>query len=470
MVRLRTDEHASGNPAALAHRLRASAAEVAALAVSKGASAGTVAEEIGALATALERGDTKRAAEVAAGRAASDAVFDWIEAHGLSVTARELRVLHAFGLGAAEARIDALTQAQEAAARSDERLRFILSTARIVVGELDRDLRFHWIYDPEQLPEDARLGKSIREVGDPAFAEELAAIVERVIRTGIGERAELSPPPHESQQDHLLVSFEPTRDRTGTVTGVLVASTEVTELKEAQIALTQSAAFRERMLAILAHDLRNPLSSIVALTRLFARKDEVAPDVRRAFVQMEQASSRMVELIGTLLDFSAVRFGNALPIVRAPLDLHRVASDVLDELRSAAPERALDLRVHGDTQGAWDASRMAQVVSNLVGNALTHGAQHAPVLVEIAGGDRGVTLHVTNRGPVIPPTDMALLFEPFRRGTAAGQRSRGLGLGLYIVQEIVRSHDGQIRVESSLERGTVFTVELPRLGPSEARP
>lgn len=459
-----TDEQDTRNGASLAHRLRESVGELAALAGSMGALPGTAEEEISALAAALDLGDTRRAAEVAASRAASEAVFEWIERRGLSVTPRELRVLHAFGVGSAEARIDALTQAQEDAARSDDRLRFILSTARIVVGELDRDLRFHWIYDPEQLPEDARLGKSIREVGDPAFAEELAAIVERVIRTGVGERVELSPPPHDSRQDHLLVSFEPTRDRTGAVTGVLVASTEVTELKEAQIALTQSAAFRERMLAVLAHDLRNPLSSIVALTRLFAGKAEVAPDVRRALVQMEQASSRMVELIGTLLDFSAARFGT-LPIVRAPLDLHRVASDVLDELRSAAPERALDLRVHGDTRGAWDASRMAQVVSNLVGNALTHGAQHAPVLVEIAGGDRGVTLHVTNTGPVIPPADIALLFEPFRRGSAAGQRSRGLGLGLYIVQEIVRSHDGQIRVESSTERGTVFTVDLPRSAP-----
>ncbi|HEY2512154.1 MAG TPA: ATP-binding protein [Polyangiaceae bacterium] len=367
----------------------------------------------------------------------------------------------ALRLRAAEARIEELTRGQEAAARADDRLRFILSMARIAVVELDRDLRFQWVYDPRQLPEDVALGKSIREFGEPAFAEQLGAIVERVIRSGLGERVELSPPPLDSHTDHLLLSLEPTRDRTGAVTGVLVASTEVTELKEAQIALTQSATFRERMLAVLAHDLRNPLSSIVALTRLYGRKEELAADVRRAFGQMEQASSRMVELIGTLLDFSAARFGQ-LPIVRAPLDLQHVATHVLDELRSAASHRALELRAEGDTRGAWDAARIAQVLSNLVGNALAHGSPHEPVRVELEGGEGRVSLRVMNRGPLIAPSDMALLFEPFRRGSGAGERPRGLGLGLYIVKEIVRAHEGEIRVESSDERGTVFTVDLPR--------
>jgi signal transduction histidine kinase len=463
---MRTNDRETESTGALARRLRASVDEIAALAVSKGAPRGTADEELRALATALDLGDATRAARVSAGRAASEAVFEWVERSGFSITPRELRVLHSFGLGAAEARIEALTRTQEAAERSDDRLRFILSMARIVVGELDRELRFQWVYDPRQLPDDATLGKSIREFGDPVFAEQLAGIVERVIRTGIGERVELSPPPYESRNEHLLVSFEPTRDRAGAVTGVLVASTEVTELKEAQIALTQAAAFRERMLAVLAHDLRNPLSSIVALTRLLGHKQEVAPDVRRALGQMEQASSRMVELIGTLLDFSAARFGDSLPIVRAPIDLHRVASDVLDELRSVASERALDLRTEGDTRGAWDAARMAQVISNLVGNALAHGSQHEPVLVELEGGDRRVSLRITNRGPVIAPADLPFLFEPFRRGSGAGQRSRGLGLGLYIVKEIVRAHDGEIRAESSAERGTVFTVDLPRSAPT----
>ena len=458
---MRTENPNLDGVGGLARRLRASAVEVAALAVAKGAKAGTAEKELEALASALDLGDATRASAVSAGRATSEAVLDWIEERNVPLTPRETRVVHAFGLGAAEAQV-------EAAARSDDRLRFILSMARIVVGELDRELRFQWVYDPRQLPEDATLGKSIREFGEPAFAEQLASIVERVIRNGVGERAELSPPPLDSHNEHLLVSFEPTRDRTGAVTGVLIASTEVTELKEAQLALVQSAVFRERMLAVLAHDLRNPLSSIVALARLFGRKEELAPDVRRAFGQMEQASSRMVELIGTLLDFSATRSGQSLPIVRAPLDLLHVANHVLDELRSAAAHRALELRAQGDTRGAWDAARMAQVISNLVGNALTHGSPHEPVLVELDGDELRVSLRVRNRGPLIAPEDIALLFEPFRRGGAASERPRGLGLGLYIVKEIVRAHDGEVRAESSLERGTVFTVDLPRSAPGPA--
>ena len=452
----------------LARRMRESIVEVAALAVKNGAVPGTARGEIDGLVTALDVGDAPQAARISACRASSEAVLDWIELSNLSVTPRELRVLFAFGLGSTEGRIETLTQSQEVAARSDDRLRSILSMARITVGELDRELRFQWGYDPQQLPEDARVGKSVREFGSPAFADQLAQVVERVMLSGVGERVELTPPPDESGQDHLLVSFEPTRNGMGAVTGVLVASTEVTALKEAQIALTQSAAFRERMMAVLAHDLRNPLSSIVALSRLFGRKEDLAPELRRAFAQMEQASTRMVELIGTILDFSVVRFGGAFTISRAPIDLHQVASEVLDELRSGASNRSLELRTRGDTRGAWDAARMAQVVSNLVGNALAHGASGAPVLVDLEGDEGSVSLRVTNRGPIIAADDMVFLFDPFRRGSSAGAGSRGLGLGLYIVREIVLAHDGRIRVESSSEGGTVFILDLPRSVPETA--
>jgi signal transduction histidine kinase len=357
------------------------------------------------------------------------------------------------------ARLEELTQAGEAAASDEERLRFILSNARIVVCEIDRDLRFKWVYDPRHLPDEAVVGQSVREFA-PAFAEHLAGIVERVIRTGVGERIELSPPPLSSRQEHLLVAFEPTRDEKGEVRGVLLASTEITDLKETQIALAQSVSFRERMLAVMAHDLRNPLSSIVGLARLYGRKDDVEPNLRRAFLQVERASGRMVELIGTLLDFSAARFGESLPVRRAACDLRDVVSAVVDEIRSGGPERVINLRVDGDARGSWDGARMAQVVSNLVGNALTHGLAGGPVHVDIEGTDSRVLLRVTNWGATIAPEDLPLLFEPFRRG--AGARAGGLGLGLYIVREIVRSHDGVIRVESGPESGTIFSVDLPR--------
>ena len=446
----------------LAQTLRESKRDVCALIAARGVLAEDASRDIDALVAALDSGATNGIKTAVDRRLVGEAVLDWLEDRGIDVAVRDVRIVHAWVLAGVTAHIDELTRAREIARRTEDRLRFILPHARIVVGEIDRELVFRWFHDPEQLPDGAAMiGRDIRELGKPEFAEELAQIVERVIRTGVGERVELSPPV-EGSPEHILASFEPMRDNDGAVSGVLVASTDVTELKKAEIALAQAGAFREQMLAVLAHDLRNPLSSVLALARLYARNEDVLPNVRRALLQIDRASQRMVELIGTLLDFSVARFGETLPITRVDGDLRDVAYAVIDELRSSAPERTIEIRVEGDTRGAWDPARMAQIVSNLVGNALTHGASNEPVAVDIEGGDDRVLLRVNNRGPTIAADAMPLLFEPFRRGGDPTARPRGLGLGLYIVQQVVSAHGGTIRVESTIERGTVFTVDLPR--------
>jgi signal transduction histidine kinase len=121
--------------------------------------------------------------------------------------------------------------------------------------------------------------------------------------------------------------------------------------------------------------------------------------------------------------------------------------------------------VSGDGHGEWDAARLAQVVSNLVDNALTHGDRDEPVRVSVDAEEAGVRLKVMNRGPVVPPELMPELFEPFRRGvvTDRASRSRGLGLGLYIVKAIVAAHGGTIDVHSTIRDGTMFSVRLPRI-------
>ena len=146
--------------------------------------------------------------------------------------------------------------------------------------------------------------------------------------------------------------------------------------------------------------------------------------------------------------------------VRCCLD--ETARAVVEELREASPGRDIALRIDGDTQGTWDAARMAQMLSNLVGNALAHGAQGAPVEVLLNGDARHVTLRVRNEGTPIAASLMPVLFEPFRRGDDPENHRRGLGLGLYIVREIVTAHGGDIDVQSTVENGTCFTVRLPR--------
>jgi signal transduction histidine kinase len=435
--------------------------EVSAIVQTKGGGAGDVAREVDSLISALERGATDAVGATGLRRLVGDGVFDWLERRGAPATVQELRIVHEWVLGGVAAHVEELEASQRENARIAERLQFILPNARIMVGEIDRELRFRWLYDPRQFPEGAEMiGRSVGELGDPVFAERIAQILRRVIRTGVGERVELSPP-QDGPPEHVLTSFEPTRDATGEVSGVLFAGTEITELKQAQLALAQSVAFREQMLAVLAHDLRNPLSSVLALARLYVRNEEVPPKVQRALSRIDQASQRMVELISMILDFSASRFGEALPVARVDSDLLDIARAAVDELRSAAPERHIVLNADGETRGTWDPARMAQVVSNLVGNALTHGAAHEPVVVEIEGREGRVLLRVTNRGPTIAPDVMPLLFEPFRRGGDPGARPRGLGLGLYIVQQIVKAHAGAIRVESTIERGTIFSVDMP---------
>jgi signal transduction histidine kinase len=235
--------------------------------------------------------------------------------------------------------------------------------------------------------------------------------------------------------------------------------------------LAQALAFRDQVIGILGHDLRNPLGAVRALATLLRRRGDLPAGARESVAEIDRASERMLEMISTLLDFATSRFTGALPVAPVPVDLREVCRRVVDELRAASPGRRIELEVRGDAGGAWDPARIAQVVSNLVANALQHGARDAPVGVRVHGDGDGVALEVRNRGPAIAAELRAAMFEPFCRGSALRDASnaRGLGLGLYIASEIVRAHGGTIDVESTAERGTTFTVRLPRRAAAAAR-
>ena len=136
-------------------------------------------------------------------------------------------------------------------------------------------------------------------------------------------------------------------------------------------------------------------------------------------------------------------------------------------MRSGEPDRQIELRVRGDPRGIWDPARVSQAVTNLVGNALAYGQPETVVTVDIVGNDHEATLTVNNHGAPIPPTFLTVIFEPFRREVRDHDRSpHGLGLGLYIVQQIVLAHRGSIQVESNIENGTTFTMRLPARPPA----
>jgi PAS domain S-box-containing protein len=349
--------------------------------------------------------------------------------------------------------------------QTDERFRVALAHSNITLFEQDVEGRYRWIYNPPLgYDADEVLGKTNAELVTPEEAAHLESLDRAVLATGqrVHEEIRISEPGGETR--HLLLSQEPLRDTSGTIVGLTGAATDITDQKRAQEQLAQALVFREQVIAILGHDLRNPLSAVRALATLLLRRGDLPENARESVAEIGRAGQRMLEMIGTLLDFTRSRFKGALPIAPVPTDLHEVCRGVVDELLSAEPGRTIELELEGDGRGTWDPARMAQVVSNLVANALEHGAKHGAVRVSVGGDEEDAIVEVKNEGPAIPPELMAVMFEPFCRGSALRDAShaRGLGLGLYIVNQVVSAHGGSIAVESTAERGTTFTVRLPR--------
>jgi signal transduction histidine kinase len=342
---------------------------------------------------------------------------------------------------------------------SDARMRTALAMARTAVFEQDRELRYRWAYN---LPQGVDIiGKRHADIFPRELADELTAVKQRVLDTGEPMRGELRGTGN-SAASARMVAIDPVRDDSGAIVGIIGASTDITEGKRLQEELVQAVTFREQLMGILGHDLRNPLSTITMANRLLLMRQDLAPEARDRVLLIRRAADRMREMIDTLLDFSRARFLGKLPISRAPADLAEIARGVVDELRLAWPDHEVELDMHGDAHGQWDPGRMAQVLSNLLGNALTYGDPDEPVQVSVDGTGDEMVLRVKNQGPPIRAELLPVLFEPFRTGAPESRSQHGLGLGLYIVQQIVLAHQGTVDVASTAHEGTTFTVRLPR--------
>jgi signal transduction histidine kinase len=226
------------------------------------------------------------------------------------------------------------------------------------------------------------------------------------------------------------------------------------------------AQVRERLLGIVGHDLRNPLASISTAGHVLAL-DTALPIEQRRHIGRTIISSaeRMGRIIGDLLDFTRAHLGTGIPAAPSDIDLFEVLTSVVDELRVANPGRTLLVSTAGGGRVFWDPQRIGQVISNLVANALAHGDPREPVTIEATGSEFGMTMSVHNYGAAIAPERAAALFDAFQRGGSddPARPSEGLGLGLYIVKEVVAGHGGCVTVESSAERGTKFVATMPRI-------
>ncbi len=350
--------------------------------------------------------------------------------------------------------------------QTEQRFRVALAHSNITLFEQDADGRYTWIYNPPLgFAASEILGSTTRELVSADEAGPLEALDRAVLRSGVRRQQEVRISERGGGDvHHLLVSQEPLRDGSGEIVGLTGAATDITGQKRVQEELAQALAFRDQVMGILGHDLRSPLGAVRALSTLLLRRGDLPAAAREPIEEIDRVGQRMLEMIETLLDFAQSRFSGELPIAPVPADLHRVCRDVVGELRAGAPDRAIALALEGDGSGVWDPGRLAQVVSNLVVNALQHGAPRAPVRVTVSGDEATAVIAVENQGPPIAPELRATLFEPFCRGSAlrGASHARGLGLGLYIVKQIATAHGGTVDVESSAERGTAFTVRLPR--------
>ena len=223
----------------------------------------------------------------------------------------------------------------------------------------------------------------------------------------------------------------------------------------------QTAHFNEMFVGILGHDLRNPLGAILTAAQLMLRRD---PDEKtvRPLTRILSSGERMTSMIEQLLDFTRARIGGGIPLARRDVDLQQLIDQIVDEEEVAATGWAFDVSLDGDHKGSWDPDRLAQVFSNLISNAVRHGSPSAPLRLAVDGRQAAfVDITVHNDG-TIPPSVLPGLFDPFRGTRSVRGGSQGLGLGLFISAQIIKAHGGEIRVDSSPDAGTTFSIRLPR--------
>jgi PAS domain S-box-containing protein len=355
-----------------------------------------------------------------------------------------------------------LFDAERAARAEVERSRALLdalfASAPIGIAYLDRDLRFvrlnRLLADMNGLPVEAHLGRTPRDVLPGVPVDEVEAAFRRVLETGeplVDVPLSGETPAMPGKTRHWLESWYPVRAG-GAIEGIGVLVREVTAEREAQ-------EFQRNVLGIVGHDLRNPLAAVITSATLLQRS-RLTPDQARLGGRIVSGARRMERIASVLLDYARARAGQPMPLERRACHVAELARAVRDECEASHPGR--EIRVHGAGDGGaeWDPDRIAQVLANLVSNALDYSPPATSVEIAWDGGADVVRIDVANAGDPIPADVQPVLFEPFRRARPAGRD--GLGLGLFIARAIVEAHGGRISVRSEAGSGTVFTVMLPR--------
>jgi signal transduction histidine kinase len=224
---------------------------------------------------------------------------------------------------------------------------------------------------------------------------------------------------------------------------------------------------KEMFLAILGHDLRTPLGAIYTSAKFMIETGELREPHLTLTTRIGRSAARSVDLVGDLLDFTRSRLGGGIPVAMGEVNLGRLLRDVVEEVSAAHPEIEFRVDTRKQQIGEWDAARLSQALTNLLGNAGEHAPAGTTISVELDADDHDVAITIHNMGAAIPADRLDGLFNPMKTGKGGSAQPSGgptghLGLGLYIAERIVHAHGGRIGVESAEKTGTTFTVHLPR--------
>jgi PAS domain S-box-containing protein len=264
----------------------------------------------------------------------------------------------------------------------------------------------------------------------------------------------------------------PYTDDSGAFAGYIGSCVDVDERRRAQDAEQQHSReqlqlardFEKWILAIVSHDIRDPLNTIQIAAHVLARTSEPASPARKQLEAVTRAVARIQHIVGDLLDLSREREGAGISVERRPTDLGALCQHLIEEVRAVATDRQITFECKADGKGAWDEHRIIQAISNLTANAVQHGTPGSPVRLRLTGDAQQVAVEVHNEG-AIPGEVLPRIFEPFRSGRHHGGRGEGLGLGLFIAKAIAEAHGGGLEVDSSCG-ATTFRLVLPRHTPA----
>ena len=353
---------------------------------------------------------------------------------------------------------------------NDEQLRLALDTARVCLWDLDvQAARIRWSGNTDAVlggtPGDTfeALIQRILAEDQTHFAQKVAVAIQNGQDFQVEFRVYVPGGAPRWLRSRVRVLSEgggPSKRMMGTLK-------DITREHQVEEESRRAADFQEQLVDIVSHDIRSPLGAIISWARIMALGGPPPEEQQRTFRRITSAALRIERLTRLLLDFSRARLGGGITLEPRRCDLHELLQKVSHEFRVAYPDRTMQCDQEGEpTVGTWDPDRLAQVISNLVENALKYSPPDTLVRLTAKGLKEHVVLEVHNQGKPIPPELMPHIFEPFRRGPQSSRTAKtSYGLGLYIVQEIVHAHGGTIEVLSNLEEGTTFSVRLPRVPP-----